>query len=1063
MRKILFSLLAILFIGSIGLLINKFQFEDTNKEIADLREQHEHFLKNSPFKETLKLSKKERKAKRIPPNKFTERNWELTMNPATGQPEPEKLFQLQESLKQQALFAKVPGEDSNNWIERGPDNVGGRTRAIMFDPNDGTNKRVFAGGVSGGLWVNDDITNLNSAWAEVNISSNLAVSCITYDPNDTMTFYLGTGESYVQGDANGTGVWKSTNGGVSWSRVFGGVSGDTDIIAGTSSSFNARVTVNSPAGIAGDYFGIRASFGGSLTPITGDLVLVDDGTAPTNDACTALSNGAAISGNIAVLYRGDCEFGLKVLNAENAGAVAVIVIDNVAGSPSIMGEGDDGSSVTIPSLMVSMADGQAIVDQLGSGVNVSMNGYRSYSGYTAKPGSQHVNDIKVRDIGGGNSEVYVAAGSAFYAGPRPIVYLGIEDFGLYKSTNNGASWSKLTLLPSSNSNDYQLQPNDIEISADNTVWVSTTGGSGDFSGDGGGEILSSTDGTNFTLRYKVPSGDRTQIAVSGTDASTLYVLSELYLESTGVAIIHTDDAFATTTTLPLPVDVDPDIAADDFTFGQAFYNLLIEVDPVNDAIVYVGGIDLFRSADSGATWSQISEYYTNTGLSGVHPDHHAFVFDPSDPTKAINGNDGGVYYATSLSATPSIVSRNKNYNTLQFYHGSIGQETGNEKLLAGAQDNGSQFINNATSGINSSSSPTGGDGTYVFIDKDNEYIVTSTQNGNYYYRDYATGTASGYTIEGDGAGAEFVNPAALDSDNNYLFTARTGGVNRYKIEASSATADVLTDATLIGSITAFKVSNITTSPTLFMGTDSGKLVKLTNATSNKTFTRIWTDLTGGAFVGSISCIELGASENEIYVTFYNYGVTNVFYTSNGGTTWQSKEGNFPDIPVRAIMANPLNTNEVILGTDLGVWGTPDFSVASPIWGRANNGMKDVPVHSFDLRTSDNIVLAATYGRGMFTGQFTAASSTLSIDDKILNDIVRVYPTVSDGNFKITARNEIRQGEISVFDINGREVYTSKIDFNKNPIQDISINTSSGIYIVKFKSDNKQSTHKIIIE
>ena len=54
MRKILLSLLAILFIGSIGLLINKYQLQDSNKDIVDLREQHEAFLKNSPFKESLK-------------------------------------------------------------------------------------------------------------------------------------------------------------------------------------------------------------------------------------------------------------------------------------------------------------------------------------------------------------------------------------------------------------------------------------------------------------------------------------------------------------------------------------------------------------------------------------------------------------------------------------------------------------------------------------------------------------------------------------------------------------------------------------------------------------------------------------------------------------------------------------------------------------------------------------------------------------------------------------------------------------------------------------------------
>lgn len=1063
MKKTLLPLLGVLFLISISFfLINK--APKSNNKIAELREQHKAFLKNSPFKETLKLSKKERKAKGIPPNKFYERQWELTMNPATGKPEPEKLLQLQEQLNQQALFSKVPGENTNNWVERGPDNVGGRTRAIMFDPNDLTNKKVFAGGVSGGLWVNNDITNANSAWAEVGIPSNLAVSCITYDPNNTMTFYLGTGESYVQGDANGNGVWKSTDGGANWSRVFGGSTGDTNVIPGASSSFNARVTVNSPGGIAGDYFGIRASFGTSLTPITGDLVLADDGTAAPNEACNALVNAAAVNGKIAVIYRGNCDFSQKVLNAENAGAIAVIVINNVAGTPIAMGSGASGDSVTIPSLMVSQTDGQTIVNQLGIGVNVSMNGYRNYSGYTAKPGNQHINDIKVRDIGSGNSEVYIAAGSAFYAGPSPSVFLGPEDFGLYKSINNGSSWTKLTLLPSSNTNDYQLQPNDIEIGADNTLWVSTTG---DNFGDGGGEILSSPDGINFTLKYKVPNGDRTQIAVSNSDASKIYVLAETSSTNVPIKLLSTDDAFATTTSLTLPTDVDTSIPANDFTNGQAFYNLVLEVDPTNDATIYTGGIDIFRSADSGNTWGQISEFYSSTGLSGVHPDQHAFVFHPTNSDIAVSGNDGGVYYATSLSGTPSIVARNKNYNTLQFYHGTIGQETVNEKIMSGAQDNGTQLINNASAGINSSISPTGGDGAYVFIDEDNGYMISSSQNGRFYYLNYTTGTAE-YLIASSSNGGGFITPAALDSQNNYLFSASGAGINRYKLETSVAdpnagiTPDVLNDAVLIGSATAFKVSNLTATATLFIGTDQGRLVKLTRSTG-KDFTQTWTNISGPAFVGSISSIDLGATENEILVTFHNYGVTSIFYTTNGGSTWVSKEGNLPDIPVRTGMMNPLNPNEVIIGTDLGVWATPDFSLASPNWYRADNGMKDVPVHSFDLRTADNTVLAATHGRGMFTGQFTAAASTLSVDNETLKDLIRVYPTVSNGDFKISARNEIRKGDIDIFDLNGREVYTSKINFNESPTQNISINVSSGMYIVKFVSEGKQSTHKIIIK
>ena len=68
-----------------------------------------------------------------------------------------------------------------------------------------------------------------------------------------------------------------------------------------------------------------------------------------------------MNGNIVVIMRGDCEFGFKVLAAENAGATAVIMINNVAGGPITMGAGANGGSVTIPSVMISDVDGTIFI------------------------------------------------------------------------------------------------------------------------------------------------------------------------------------------------------------------------------------------------------------------------------------------------------------------------------------------------------------------------------------------------------------------------------------------------------------------------------------------------------------------------------------------------------------------------------------------------------------------------------------------------------------------------------------------------------------------------------
>ncbi len=157
----------------------------------------------------------------MPPNKYFEQEYLLEMNPDTGRTHPENIIEVQKQLASQRKLQRVPGDASDNmWVERGPNNVGGRTRVVLFDPNDVTQKRVFAGGVSGGLWVNNDITDANSSWTQVGISENLSVSCITVDPNNSQIWYVGTGESYTQSQALGNGVWKTTDGGTTWINIY---------------------------------------------------------------------------------------------------------------------------------------------------------------------------------------------------------------------------------------------------------------------------------------------------------------------------------------------------------------------------------------------------------------------------------------------------------------------------------------------------------------------------------------------------------------------------------------------------------------------------------------------------------------------------------------------------------------------------------------------------------------------------------------------------------------------------------------------------------------------------
>lgn len=132
--------------------------------------------------------------------------------------------------------------------------------------------------------------------------------------------------------------------------------------------------VNSPADIEGNYEFEATDpdeWGSDLTvfenSVTGDLVLAED-TSAANTACDDLTNAAEIAGNIAILYRGTCEFGLKALHAQQAGAIAVVIINNIPGPPVGMAAGASGDQVTIPVVMVSDATGALLVDAMQEGV-----------------------------------------------------------------------------------------------------------------------------------------------------------------------------------------------------------------------------------------------------------------------------------------------------------------------------------------------------------------------------------------------------------------------------------------------------------------------------------------------------------------------------------------------------------------------------------------------------------------------------------------------------------------------------------------------------------------------
>ncbi|RAU82151.1 T9SS-dependent M36 family metallopeptidase [Pontibacter arcticus] len=191
----------------------------------------------------------------------------------------------------------------------------------------------------------------------------------------------GLGGDYVQAEAQDSRNIATTRNNANFSTPRDGLRPRMQMYLWSGKAPVDILKVTAPSGIAGNYKAIEGSFSKPLTttPVVGKLVLAQVETGSNDEACTAYTNGAAMSGNIAVVYRGACDFAVKTLNAQNAGAIAIVVINNADGDPIIMG-GTPTSPVTIPAVMISKTDGLKIRQQLDASQEVTVSLQNNGSG-----------------------------------------------------------------------------------------------------------------------------------------------------------------------------------------------------------------------------------------------------------------------------------------------------------------------------------------------------------------------------------------------------------------------------------------------------------------------------------------------------------------------------------------------------------------------------------------------------------------------------------------------------------------------------------------------------------
>ena len=547
---------------------------------------------------------------------------------------------------------------------------------------------------------------------------------------------------------------------------------------------------------------------------------------------------------------------------------------------------------------------------------------------------------------------------AIDAGASTIL-LAATSVGVQRSTNDGISWS----IPT-NGNGNAV---DLTLASNNDVYAAL---------DGDGIYKSTNNGSSFTEVYNNAFTEgRIELAAAPSNNNVVYALIE-FIGSGGVPTIRrTTDGGASwpLRTNPVWEDQNCGVPNPDWTRTQDWYDLIAAVDPNNSNRVFIGGVDLFVTSNGGSSWTQISGWASSCGRQFVHADQHELVF-AGNSNVLWNGNDGGVFKTTNATAAiPDFEFKGTGFNITQFYASDLHPDANEDYFLAGSQDNGTQRFTEP--GLNNTTSASGGDGGFCHIDQDNSLIqITSFTRNN-----YNISTDGGATF---GAGPRinsglFINPTDYDDDIKKLYCSLSSGFY-LRWEDPSTGGNTTTNVsvnTLIGSTTHVKVSD-NVNDRVYFGTQFGRVVRVDGASTGTSNTgTIIFDVSSGT-ISSVA-IEEG-NEDHMIITLSNYGVISVYESTNataGTPTWVNIEGNLPDMPVRWAIFHPLNNDQVFLATELGVWGTDNLNGVNTDWAPTNNNLSNTRIDMLKSRTSDNLIIAGTHGRGLF--------SSASLTDELL--------------------------------------------------------------------------------
>ena len=557
-----------------------------------------------------------------------------------------------------------------------------------------------------------------------------------------------------------------------------------------------------------------------------------------------------------------------------------------------------------------------------------------------------------------------------YLGTGDANYYG-GDFGIWKSTDAGASWTQSTtglgnLLPI----EILMSPtnNSILVTAtQNGIYKSTTAGAswsvvkagGDFTDmqfqPGSSTTLYAVTHSQFwkstdfgstwvqtTAGVTIPgggSGNGMRIAVSAASPSVVYVGM---IKQNGTILKSTNSGASFTTVYTSITQSIVGYDAADIGGGQGNYNFSMTADPANANNLFVVSHVVWRSTNGGVSWTQLTDWWAN-----LHTDMHGIAYHPTYPGKLYSINDGGVWRSSDNG--DNWVQKSNGLGATEIYHASQSPIK-QDMISIGTQDNGELYFSSGSWKTNR-----GGDwGSRSSFDYLTNNTVYDYENGE---RRVVTGADVSYNLP-----FTPTNNIVLEFRKNIITTGFSGEQNVWRTTNLNATTPTWTQISTFNQQVKAMNSSPADSTMFYLVTASNRIYRSDNVLSaSPTFT-MYTSPASTALYASIAGIK--SNPNIVYVSCGS----KVYRSTNKGSTWTDVSSNLPvGVNIIKIYHDEFNNNEAMyVCTAKGVYYK---EVASALWTNISYNLPTVAniqdFMAYNPGTTASLIRVAYYGRGVW--------------------------------------------------------------------------------------------------